>query len=133
MIERSLRLALVLSLVPAAAGAVGLGPLSKSGITDGAAKAFYLTLSNPYPTMERFHANSLMTDSELDPGRVIIFPSRVALGPGGHRQLLIIVRGLAPGEHFRFRVCAGRDPKPEEIVYARVCSTLTARRLPARA
>lgn len=127
-----LALGVAVALVSAAAGAVGLGPLSKSGITDGAGKAFYLTLSNPYPTIERFHANGLMLDSELDPGRIIIFPSHVALGPQAHRQLLVIVRGLSPGERFTFRVCAARDPKPEETVYARVCSTLTAHRLPAR-
>ena len=114
------------------AAAVGLGPLEKSGVTDGPGKAFYLTLTNPYPKAERFTAQPLALFNEEQAARVIVFPSDIIVAPGGRRQLLIIVRHLAPGESYAFRVCAQRPPRPEESVYARVCSKLVARRLPDR-
>ncbi|MEQ7872386.1 hypothetical protein ABDK56_00050 [Sphingomonas sp. ASV193] len=129
---RALWLTASACLVPGAAMAVGLGPLKMSGITDGSGKAFYLTLTNPYPTAERFRARAVSAGDETAQSRVVVFPSDSLVGGGGRRRLLVIVRDLKPGETYSFRVCAGRDPKPEETVYARVCSTLTARRLAAR-
>lgn len=122
-----------LSLLGAAsAAAVGLGPLEKSGMTDGAGKAFYLTLINPYPRAERFTLETHRLLDEQPAPRVAIFPSAAMVAPGGRRQVLVIVRHIAPGETYVFRVCAQRPPRPEENVHARVCSKLTARRLPAR-
>ena len=112
--------------------AVGLGPLDKSGVTDGPAKAFYLTLINPYPRAERFTVEPLGAFDEAPAPRVIIFPADPTVAPNRSRQLLVIVRQLAPGETYMFRVCAQRPPRPEETVHARVCSKLTARRLPTR-
>lgn len=124
-------LAIAYALLPGSALAVGLGPLEKSGLTDGAAKAFYLTLINPYPRTERFTVEPLALLDESRATRVIIFPAEAAVAPNRSRQLLVIVRQLTLGETYIFRVCAQRPPRPEESVHARVCSKLTARRLPA--
>lgn len=130
---KTLAALLAVSLLGAAsAAAVGLGPLEKSGVTDGAGKAFYLTLINPYPRAERFTLEPHGLLDELPAPRVVIFPSAATVAPGGRRQVLVIVRHIAPGETYVFRVCAQRPPRPEESVHARVCSKLTARRLPAR-
>lgn len=125
-------LALMIGVAVTPATAVGLGPLRASGLTDGPGKAFYLTLSNPYPQAERFDAVALDAEVEQAAPRIVIFPSKVMVGPGVKRKLLVIVRPLEAGETYRFRVCAARHPKPEETIYARVCSTLSARRLPSR-
>lgn len=114
------------------AAAVTLGPLQKSGITDGSGKAFYLSLGNPYPTAERFVASAIGTDNEQVQPRVAVFPSDTTLGGGNRRQLLVIIRDLAPGETYAFRLCAMRMPKPQETIHARVCSKLTARRIAVR-
>lgn len=128
---RSAALALLLAWTPALA--VGLGPLKREGVTDGPGKAFYLTLSNPYPLAERFQVEPVgLADDDAAP-RVTVFPDQPVVGAGGARRLLVIVRPLQPGETYTFRVCAQRAPRPEETVHARVCSKLAARRLPARA
>lgn len=116
----------------APASAVTLGPLQKSGITDGPGKAFYLSLANPYPTAERFLATAIGVDDEVAQPRVAVFPDDAMLGGGNRRQLLVIIRDLVPGETYTFRLCAMRMPKPQETIHARVCSKLTARRLAVR-
>ena len=131
--NRRLALIAAVLLVPATAGAVGLGPLRRGGVTDGPGMAFYLTLSNPYAQMERFDLSALGAADEATQPRVTVFPSRVALGPQGQRRVIVIVRGLTPGERYSFRVCAQKPFDPQESLHARVCSTLLARRLPARA
>lgn len=128
---RRLALFAAVTVGASSAMAVGLGPLEKSGLTDGSGKAFYLTLINPYASAERFSAEPLALTDERPAPRVIIFPAEAVVAPNRSRQLLVIVRDLAPGETYKFRVCAQRPPRPEETVHARVCSKLTARRLPA--
>ena len=88
-IARLAALALFTSAVPCAA--VGLGPLEKSGVTDGPAKAFYLSLANPYSTAERFVAEAVGPDDDAPQPRVLVFPSDTILGAGApaaarHRQ-----------------------------------------------
>ena len=122
----------MLTLGGGSALAVGLGPLEKSGMTDGAGKAFYLTLINPYPHAERFTLEPHALLDEQPAPRVVIFPDDATVAAGGRRQVLVIVRRIEPGETYIFRVCAQRPPRPEETIHARVCSKLTARRLPAR-
>lgn len=123
--------ALALLAVAAPATAVGLGPLERTGVTDGDRKGFRLILTNPYPTAERFELTSIGWDDETAVDRVAIFPDRLVLGANKSRQVLVIVRDLAPGETYRFRVCGARAEMPEGVmVHARVCSKLTARRLP---
>lgn len=127
---RNVSLAATLAVLAAtSAAAVGLGPLRKSGITDGAGKIFYLTLINPYPQAERFTAQAHAALLEDPAPRVTIIPSSTTVAPGGRRQLLVVIRHLAPGETYAFRVCAQRPPRPEETVHARVCSNLSVRRL----
>ena len=116
-------------LVAAPAVAVGLGPLSREGVTDGPRKGFHLTVINPYPRGETFVLTPLATDGERPAGRVVILPARVQVAAGGQRQVLAIATDLAPGETYAFRVCAERPPQPQEMVHARVCSTLRARRI----
>lgn len=70
---------LVGSLVATSAAAVGLGPLSRSGVTDGAGKAFYLTLTNPYTHAESFEALPLANDAEESAPRVVVFPAVIRL------------------------------------------------------
>jgi hypothetical protein len=127
---RLLPILLLASATPSLA--VTLGPLRKSGITDGPGKAFYLSMANPYPTVERFVVSAVGVDNEEVQPRVTIYPADSVLGGGARRQLLVIVRNLSSGERYSFRVCAMRRPKPQETIYARACSTLTARRLAAR-
>jgi len=123
---------IALLCIGAPALAVGLGPLTKSGVTDGEAKAFYLTLINPYPHVETFHSVAIGADDEVRAERVALFPADVAIGGGRSRKLLVIVRPLKPGETYAFRVCAAKTPAPQETIHARVCSKLAARRLGPR-
>jgi hypothetical protein len=125
-------LAMIALSLSASASAVGLGPLAKQGITDGPGKAFYLTLINPYPKTERFTIDSHNVGNESPADRITIFPADTVVAANGQRQLLVIARDLAPGETRIFRVCAQRPPRAQETVHARVCSTLTARRLAPR-
>lgn len=123
--------ATALALAAAPALGVGLGPLAKAGVTDGPRKAFYLTLINPYPTAVPFHAYAIGIQDEAPQARVRILPGTVTLGGRTNRRLLVIADGLAPGETYMFRVCAERADLPEGMIHARVCSHLSARRLPA--
>lgn len=130
-LARRAGLALTLAAVAAApAGSVGLGPLNAAGITNSERKGFYLTLINPYPTQIRFRLYGVEWDSEATVARVRIPIATPVLGPNARRRLLVVDTGLVPGEEHRFRICAERaDKTNEEIVHARVCSKLTARRL----
>lgn len=121
--------ALVAAISFSSAGGVGLGPLTINGITNSERKGFYLTLMNPYPVQERFHLYAVEMDSELPDARVRIPINRPLLGPKTQRRILVISTGLAPGETYSFRVCAHRVEAPgKELIHARVCSKLTARR-----
>lgn len=121
----------VLALAAAPAFGVGLGPLAKAGITDGPQKGFYLTLINPYPVATRFQAYAIGTEDERPQARVVILPAEATLGGNTNRRLLVVANDLAPGETYEFRVCAERVEAQQGNVHARVCSHLTARRLPA--
>ncbi len=124
------RLATIAGLMMAVpAMAVGLGPLSKEGMTDSDRKGFYLTLINPYPRSATFILTPLDADVEAPAPRVMAFPSRLILGGGRSSKVLIIASGLEPQERFTFRVCAEQPPLPKETIHARVCSKLTARRV----
>ena len=124
------RLALLLGLAVAApAVAVGLGPLTKEGVTDSDRKGFYLTVTNPYPRSETFTLTPLDAIAEAPAPRVTAIPSRMTIGGGRTSKVLIIASGLVPRERYTFRVCAERPPLPTETLHARVCSKLTARRV----
>lgn len=118
-------------VLAAPALAVGLGPLSKSGVTDTDRKGFYLTLINPYRAARAFRAYAVGVADETPQPRVRILPGEVTLGGGTTRRLLVIATGLAPGETYAFRVCAELSQSSEGMIHARVCSHLSARRLPA--
>ena len=122
--------ALIAAATFSSAGAVGLGPLTNVGVTDSGRKGFYLTLINPYPTQERFRLYSVGWDTERPEARVRIPISEPLLGPKSQRRILVIATSLVPGEQHRFRICAERVEAPgEELIHARVCSKLTARRI----
>lgn len=121
----------IAAMIGAPALAVSLGPLAKSGITDGSGKAFYLDLRNNETQAQDFRIDALEQDHVTPARRVTVFPSRVTLAANNGRKLFVIVSGLTAGETYSFRVCAYRPPQPTETVLARVCSKLTARRLPA--
>lgn len=121
--------ALALAATPALA--VGLGPLSKSGVTDSERKGFFLTLINPYPAATPYRAYAVGADDETAQPRVRITPAEVTLGGRATRRILIVATGLRPGEAYAFRVCAERADTAEGMIHARVCSHLSARRLPA--
>ena len=111
--------------------AVGLGPLTKEGLTDGPQKGFYLTLFNPYPDAVDYHTQAIDYADEAAVTRVTVLPSTIRLGANRSTQLLVVARDLVPGETFRFRVCAERVQPPIGVyVNARVCSKLTAHRVP---
>ena len=124
------RLLLIAALLATPAGAVGLGPLSKEGVTDGPDKAFYLTLFNPYPERAQFAVQAVGWDDDAPVGRVRV-PPPMPLRAQTQRRFVIITTGLVPGESYRFRLCAERVISGEEQIHARVCSRITARRLPA--
>lgn len=112
------------------AEAVGLGPLTGDGLTNSERKGFYLTLINPYPSAERFRLYAVDWDSEDPVTRVHIQTSTLVLAPKSQRRVLVIANGLAKGEQHRFRICAERIVNSgEELINARVCSKLTARRV----
>lgn len=128
MIRRAAPIA-ALALLAAPALGVGLGPLTKAGITDGPRKAFYLTLINPYPAAARFTAYAVGPADEAMQTRVSILPADATVAGRGSRRLLVIAEDMAPGETYDFRVCAARADQPEGMIHARVCSRLSARRL----
>lgn len=122
--------ALILAVSVSHAGAVGLGPLSESGLTNSDRKGFFLTLINPYPAQEKFRLSAVAWADETPETRVLLPLSEVTLGPKAQRRVLVIDTGLVPGEEHQFRVCAQRvDQSQETMVHARVCSKLTARRV----
>ncbi len=130
VILRLVAAAVIAAVAFSAAGAVGLGPLANSGVTASSRKGFYLTLINPYPAQERFRLYSVEWDNENPVARVRIPINRPLLGPKSKRRILVMTTGLVLGEEHRFRVCAERvEPLGEELVHARVCSKLTARRV----
>lgn len=118
--------------IAASAGAVGLGPLVKEGVTDGPDKAFYLTLINPYPTREAFRVYAVGLGDEEAATRVRLLNPRIEVPGETNRRFVAIVGELTPGERFTFRLCAERIEHQEGSIHARVCSRITARRLPAR-
>lgn len=127
---RLLAAALVAAIAVSSAGAVGLGPLRLEGVTRTDRKGFYLTLINPYRVQERFRVYSIETDSENAVPRVLIPISTLLLGGQAQRRILVVDSGLRRGEVHQFRVCAERVQSPgKDLVHARVCSKVTARRL----
>ncbi len=130
MIARLAGVAALACAAAAPAGAVGFGPLSKEGIVDGPAKAFYLDLINPYPVPTEFVVNPVHLDDEERQEHVRVVPPRITLGANRSRRILVVVDHLTVGETARFRVCAERAVDPEGVsVHARVCSKLAARRI----
>ena len=127
----------IVALAATPALAVGLSPLRKEGPTAGPAKAFYLTLINPYPEPRAYRAyvdGAAPVTGESGEGAandVVILPATVTIKGQGQRRLTIIVRGLEPGETRETRICA-QLAKQEGMINARVCSTLVARRLATR-
>ncbi|QPQ55271.1 hypothetical protein IC614_01235 [Allosphingosinicella flava] len=118
----------------APAFAVGMGPLAKSGLTDGPRKAFYLTVINPYPAAASFKAYAVGVDDEEVQSRVRILPeATIRIGAKQNRRILVVADDLEPGETFAFRVCAAKAEMVEGMVHARVCSKLSARRIAPRA
>lgn len=116
----------------ASAGAVGLGPMVRDGVTDGERKGFYLTLINSERRFETYQAVAIGFDDEgpISEDRVTILPSRAIVPADSTRQLLVVVKDLQPSETFRFRVCSQvANPPQGEMIHARVCSKLTARRI----
>lgn len=111
--------------------AVGMAPLAKQGMTVGPAKAFYLTVINPYAQAREFRAYVDGPADEATREDVSILPAVVTIKPGGQRRVVVIMRGLQPGETRDTRICA-ELAKMEGMVHARVCSKLSATRLAAR-
>lgn len=126
--RRALAAAIGLVMLASPAGAVGMGPLSKSGITDGPAKGFWLTIINPYADLREFRAYPLSADSGESVGNVAIRLALSRTPPNGSRRILVTVSALAPGEVRRLRVCA-ELAQAEGTLHARICSALTARRV----
>lgn len=125
---------LALAGLAAPALAVGLSPIRKEGPAAGPAKAFYLTVINPYPEVREFvvYQDGRPVDGgEERPREIAILPARLAIKAKGDRRITVIVRDLAPGETRETRVCA-ELAKHEGMVHARVCSTLVARRIVTR-
>ncbi len=123
--------AAALALGAGPALAVGLSPLVKAGDTASPAKAFYLTITNPYPQPRAFRAYvDGLAEAEQATDLVDIHPAKLTIKGGGDRRIMVILRGLAPGETREARVCA-QLAQSEGMIHARVCSKLSARR-PAR-
>lgn len=127
--RRLLLPALATIAMAAPAAAVGLGPLVKSGVTDGPRKAFYLTLFNPYPDRQAFTVYAVGPDSEDAQARVQLPGGPVPMRGRSSRKFIVVATALAPGETYTFRVCAEKLLDKDEPIHARVCSRLTARRI----
>lgn len=121
-------IAAVASVIAVPALAVGLAPLSKEGLTGGPAKAFYLTIINPYQQPREFR---LYVEAAPGTPQATILPERVNIKAEGQRRVTVILRDLAPGETRETRVCA-ELAKQEGMIHARVCSNLVARRVADR-
>lgn len=122
--------AATLLAIGSGAGAVGLGPLTRSGVIDGPREAFMLTLFNPYEQPTEFVAYPIGRDDDAPQARVAVYPAETRLAARSTRQITVIASGLAVGETYDFRVCAQRKTPPEGIaINARVCSKLSARRI----
>lgn len=129
-IGRVAAVAVAALLATAPSGAVGLGPLKLDGVIDGPRRGFGLTLYNPYEETMTFRAYAVGADDETVQTRVDVIPDRAALGPRTSRRLLVIANDLQLNETYRFRVCAERAVPPTGVaINARVCSTLSARRV----
>lgn len=122
-------LAVGLIILPVSADAIGLGPLRHKGITDGPRKGFWLNVWNSAQVAETYRFHPYLESEDAHNERVTVFPDTIRMAPGRQRRVLVVASGMKPGERFTFRVCAGRDPKETEVIYARVCSTLTAIRI----
>lgn len=126
---RRLLPALVALTLAGPAVAVGLGPLSKQGVTDGPAKGFYLTLINPYAERAQFAVYAIGPNDDVIQRRVEVPVGPIALRAKTTRKFMIVAGELTPGETYAFRVCAERVTQEEAPIHARVCSRITARRL----
>jgi hypothetical protein len=123
-------LAIATGLLATPVAVVGLGPLRHEGVTASERKGFYLTLTNPYQDSQRFRLEAIGWDDEADQPRILLPVSTPRLGGGRQRRMLVVATGLKPGETLSFRVCAERDdPQAKELIHARVCAKLVARRL----
>lgn len=120
---------ILLVALPTPLAAVGMGPLSKMGMTDGAEKAFWLSVMNPADQPRTFTLYALDEDWQPLEG-VDVRPKSPRIAARRQTRVLAIVRGLAPGESRVVRVCA-EELFQEGQIHARVCSKLTARRIPA--
>ncbi|GMM92371.1 hypothetical protein [Qipengyuania sp. MTN3-11] len=115
-------------LIAAPALAVGLSPLAKEGLTAGPAKAFYLTVINPYPQPREFR---LYAEGEGGGAPLDILPANPTIKGEGQRRVTVILRDLDPGEIRETRICA-ELARQEGMIHARVCSRLLARRVAVR-
>lgn len=127
------RRVVVAVLAAAATGpalAVGLGPLSREGVTDGPDKGFFLTVINPYAEPRNFRAYPVGWEDETTETvtAIDIRPAQFRIAAGKQRRILVVAHDLTPGEARRFRVCA-ELAQQEGPINARVCSKLAARRL----
>ena len=118
-------------LVAGPVAAVGLGPLSLDGVTASDRKGFFLTLINPYPRAERFRLEPTGFADESIPAGIVLPVREAMVAAGGQRRLLVIAADLHPGERRAFRICASRaePPSSKDLIHARVCAKLVARRL----
>ena len=117
--------------------AVGISPLRKDGATVGPAKAFYLTVINPYAQPMQFVAYldgrkngspaAAQEGGQAQDG-VVISPARMTIKGGGQRRILVLLKELAPGSSREARVCA-ELAQQKGMINARVCSTLVAHRV----
>ena len=117
--------------VAAPLSAVGLSPLVKSGLTDGPAKAFRLTVINPYRDAREFR---LYVESAAEVGsdeNIQIRPGKLRIAGQKQRRVLVILTDLKPGENRSVRVCASLAEQ-QGIINARVCSDFSARRVVPR-
>lgn len=129
-VARRLLAATALLAAPTAAMAVGLGPLTVSGLIDGPNEGFRLTLVNLDASAGDFTLYGTAWDGEARQPRIAILPPEATLGAGRTRDVLVIAQDLSVGETYRFRVCAERKPDSEgTMIHARVCSKITARRI----
>lgn len=123
---RALLLAMMMAF-SAPAIAVGMSPLSKDGITHAHAKAFYLKVINPYRDARDFRVYAIDEDGNEKTANVEIVPNRLLLGGNRSRKLIVLIKGLRPGEKRTVRVCAELNQQ-EGVINARVCSKLSASR-----
>ena len=121
----------LLALLATGAAAQSVSPMKKSGTTLTARKAFYVTVSNPYPERMTFSLTPMEPGYHAEAKGTRVLPPEVTLG--SHRQRRVIFMFDIPeGETERkVSLCVAPEGLASHV-RPRVCGTYVGRRIGRR-